>query len=83
MTDKEQYEATLEDTYIKISEEEAEELECQGVAIIFDCLSFTKNGKLQKEYAGFGGYFEARENGREDIILIVRNEGYFMKKREE
>ena len=83
MTDKEQYEAILDDSYVEISEEEAEELEGQGVGVLFDCPSFDKEGKLCLEYAGFGGFFEARGEGRKDIILIVRNEGYFTKKRED
>jgi len=54
--------------FIKITEKEADELEAQGVAELFDC-------------SHCGGFFEA--TGRTDIILVIRDDGYYIRARED
>jgi len=73
---------------IKITEQEADKLQNERVAIFFDCpceceMKSEINCQNCDGYHGFGGFFEAREGARKDIILIINNEGYFIRAAED
>lgn len=59
-----------EKSYIPITQQDATKLEAEGVAVMFDC----------KEAQGF---FEAKEHGRQDVILIFRDDGCYIRARED
>jgi len=78
----------MDGKYILITEQEADKLQDEGVAAFFDCLCECKfkskmNCDSCEGYQGFGGFFEAREGARKDIILVINNEGYFIRARED
>ena len=58
--------------FTKITEKEANELEAQEVAMLFDLPS-----------CSCGGFFEAKPNGKHDVILCIFDEGYFIRARED
>ena len=60
-----------------ITEQEADKLIEEGVAAFYDCPN-----EFQPEL-GFGGFFEAEEGVRENIILVITNDGYFIRARED
>lgn len=73
---------------ILISEEETDKLQEEGVAILFDCKCNCENKsenncKNCDGYHGFGGFFEARPGARKDIILVITNEGHFIRAAED
>lgn len=53
-----------------ITEQEATKLMEEGVASLFDCQMY-------------GGFFDARPEARQDIIVVVTDEGYFVRARED
>ena len=74
--------------YIRVTEKEADQLKSSGVAALFDCPCECKYESESScvncnEPNGFGGFFEAKENGEQSIILIISNEGYFVRARED
>ena len=62
---------------IQITTEEADKLLEEGVATLFDCISY--------EYpeASALGFFEVRPSARKEIILVINNNGYFIRARED
>jgi len=73
---------------IRITEEEADLLQNEGVATFFDCACECPhksdfNCKDCEGYHGFGGFFEAQPGARLNIILVITNEGYFIRARED
>jgi len=57
---------------IPISEQQADKLIAEGVATFFDAPE-----------AGAMGFFEAKKGARQDIIVIVRDDGWFTRARED
>lgn len=57
---------------IPISEQEADKLLNEGVASLFDLPS-----------CSCGGYFEAGEGARRDIVIIVTDEAFFIRASED
>ena len=53
-----------------ITEQEATKLIDEGVASLFNC-------------SMYGGFFEARPEARQDIIVVVTDEDYFIRARED
>ena len=57
---------------IPISQEEADKLLKEGIASFFDLPS-----------CSCGGYFEAKQGARNDSILVITDEGNFIRARED
>jgi len=61
----------------KISQEQVDKLLDEGVASFFDCPN------EEQPELGFGSFFEAQSKARKDIVLVITNEGYFIRARED
>ena len=55
----------------QITKEEADALLNEGVASLWDCDSSAY------------GFFETREGARVDIVLVITNDGYFLRSRDD
>ena len=64
----------------RVTEQEFDRLQREGVATFFDCPNLDTNS----DYTGFGGFFESESwCKRKDIILCCTNDGYFLRARED